>query len=86
MAEGWGRRSGEGVATSRRDSPNGFSSVPGHCTLLAGSLFTHTPVYTHSHTSMQRQMTVNEYNNGLLGFFYGGGRFVESNVLFFGLL
>lgn len=31
--------------TSRRDSPSGFSSVPGHCTLLAGILFTHTQTH-----------------------------------------
>ena len=58
-------------ATSRRDSPSGFSSVPGHCTLLAGILFTHT----HTHISMQRQMTINGCDNVVcvLSLFSGGG-------------
>lgn len=37
-----------GGATSRRDSPSGFLSVPGHCTLLAGILFTHTHTKIHA--------------------------------------
>lgn len=42
-------RGSVGGATSRRDSPSGFSSVPGHCTLLAGILFTHTRAHTAIH-------------------------------------
>lgn len=59
---------GSGGATSRIDSPSGFSSVPGHCTLLAGILFclhTHMRAHTraHTHISMQKQMTINGYDN-----------------------
>lgn len=46
----WGGGVGGGGLTSRRDSPSGFSSVPGHCTLLAGILFTHTHKHTDTHT------------------------------------
>lgn len=66
-----------GGSTSRRDSPSGFSSVPGHCTLFAGILFTHTRTHTCAqeltHTYMRRQMTINGYNNA------------ESLFSFFGL-
>lgn len=72
-------------STSRRDSPSGFSSVPGHCTLLAGILFTDTHTqnktqaraHTHTsgavHKSGQRQTIVNGYNNVSLSFSQGDG-------------
>lgn len=77
-----GKDGGEGErgATSRRDSPSGFSSVPGHCTLLAGILFTHTHKHAYTHTSTQSQMTINGCDNVVCVF----GCTVFKNNLFCG--